>query len=336
LAYPVSFIVAQPTSMEENFDKDDLLGRWLGGSLSEAEERELKARPGFAEYERLAQTASELERPAYDAHSALAKLKARRAQGNDQGGAAGAGQGFKEQVVRLRPAYWLGAAAAVLLLIVAVFLLQRGADLAIMAAAGTTEQADLPDGSSVRLNAATTFAFTGNDADRVAELDGEAFFEVQKDGRPFTVNTPRGQVRVLGTSFNVYSRDGEMRVSCTTGKVGVSFDGGKTDPHTLTPGKSVSIDAGGNVSLADISDAESLDWLSGRSVFNARPLSEVIAELERQYDLDIQAPANQDLGQIIQTAFPHDSLDLALEIALGPLENLGYRRDGRTVILTPE
>jgi len=322
--------------MEEDFDKDDLLGRWLGGTLSEAEERALKARTDFAEYERLARTAAELPRPTYDAQSALAKLKERRKQGNDVGAAAGAGEGNGAKVRRLRPAYWLGAAAAVLLLITAVFLLRPGADLEIMAAAGTTQRADLPDGSSVRLNAATTFAFTGSDADRVAELDGEAFFEVQKDGRPFTVNTPRGRVNVLGTSFNVYSRSGVMRVSCATGKVGVSFNDNSVDAHTLTPGQSVSIDARGEISLAPITDAESLDWLSGRSVFNARPLSEVIAELERQYDLDIQPPNNQDLNQIIQTAFPHDSLDLALEIALGPLENLRYRRNGKTVVLSPK
>lgn len=327
--------------MEEDFDKDDLLGRWLGGSLSEAEERKLKARPGFAEYERLARTAKELQRPGYDAHSALAKLKARRAQGNDEGAAAGTGEGKGAKVRRLRPAYWLGAAAAVLLLVAAVFLLRPGADLEIMAAAGTTERADLPDGSSVRLNAATSFSFTGSATNRVAELDGEAYFEVKKDGREFMVNTPRGWVRVLGTSFNVYSREGVMRVSCTTGKVGVTFQDldeeeapGSRFSYTLTPGKSVSIDANGTISRVEISDSESLDWLSGRSVFNARPLSEVIAELERQYDLDIQPPPNQDLDQIIQTAFPHDSLDLALEIALGPLENLRYRRDGKTVILS--
>lgn len=322
--------------MEEDFDKDDLLGRWLGGTLSEAEERALKARADFTEYERLARTASELPRPTYDARSALAQLKERRKHGNDVGAAAGAGQGNGAKVRRLRPAYWLGAAAAVVLLIAAVFLLRPGADLELVATAGTTERADLPDGSSVRLNAATTFAFTGSEAERVAELEGEAFFEVQKDGRPFTVNTPRGQVSVLGTSFNVYSRGVAMRVSCTTGKVSVRFDDGAATAHTLTPGNSVSIDAEGQVSLAPITAAESLDWLSGRSVFNARPLYEVIAELERQYDLDVRPAPGQDLNQIIQTAFPHDSLDLALEITLGALENLTYRRSGKTVILTPD
>lgn len=326
--------------MEENFDKDDLLGRWLGGSLSEAEERALKARADFAEYERLANTAKELPRPTYDTQGALAQLKARRAKGSGTGAAAGAREGNGAKVRRLRPAHWLGIAAAVLLLITTVFLLQSGADLELTAAAGTMEQAELPDGSSIKLNAVTSFAFTGSEAARSAELDGEAFFEIKKDGRPFTVSTSRGKVRVLGTSFNVYSRDGVMRVSCTTGKVSVKFNSDKaadgTNLHTLTPGKSVSIDADGNVSEADIPTTESLDWLNGRSLFNHRPLSEVIAELERQYDLDIKPFPNQDLEQIIKTGFPHDSLDLALEIALDPLENMKFQREGRTVVLTPK
>ncbi|MFK8162115.1 MAG: FecR domain-containing protein [Lewinella sp.] len=329
--------------MEENFDKDDLLGRWLGGSLSEAEERALKARADFAEYERLAQTAKELERPVYDAHAALAKLKARRKQGNELGAAAGAREVGGAKVRRLRPARWLGIAAAVLLLFTAVFLLWPGPDIEITAAAGSMEQADLPDGSSVQLNAETSFAYTGSGATRVAELDGEAYFEIEKDGRPFTINTPRGRVRVLGTSFNVYSRGSEMRVSCTTGKVGVRFQeitgkptAGAADAYTLVPGKSVSIDAKGIISVADIPTTESLDWLNGRSTFNDRPLSEVIAELERQFDLDVKPFPNQDLNQIIKTGFPHDSLDLALEIALGPLEDVRFKRDGKTVTLTPK
>lgn len=326
--------------MEENFDKDDLLGRWLGGSLSEAEERALKARADFAEYERLANTAKELPRPAYDARGALAQLKARRTQGSDSGAAAGAREGNGAQVRRLRPAHWLGIAATVLLLIATPFLLQPGADLELTAAAGTTEQAELPDGSSVKLNAATSFAFTGSETARSAELDGEAFFKIKKDGRPFTVSTSQGKVRVLGTSFNVYSRDGVMRVSCTIGKVSVKFNSDKAEDgantHTLTPGKSVSIDADGTVSQTDIPTAESLDWLNGRSVFNNRPLSEVIAELERQYDLDIKPSPNLDLKQIIKTGFPHDSLDLALEIALDPLENMRFQRKGRIVVLMPK
>lgn len=330
--------------MEENFDKDDLLGRWLGGSLSEAEERKLKARADFAEYERLANAAKELPRPVYDAPGALAQLKARRKQASNSGAAAGARKGNGARVRRLRPAHWLGIAAAVLLLITTVFLLKPGADLKLTAAAGTMEQAALPDGSSIQLNAGTSFAFTGNESAREAELDGEAFFKIQKDGRPFTLSTSRGKVRVLGTSFNVYSRDGVMRVSCTTGKVGVNFNsliggkvqGGDTITHTLTPGKSVSIDADGKVSTADIPTTESLDWLNGESLFNDRPLSEVVAELERQYDLDIKPFPNQDLEQIIKTGFPHDSLDLALEIALSPLENTRFQRKGRTVTLKPK
>jgi len=104
----------------------------------------------------------------------------------------------------------------------------------------------------------------------------------------------------------------------------------------LVPGKSVSIDAKGIISVADIPTTESLDWLSGRSTFNDRPLSEVIAELERQFDLDVKPFPNQDLDQIIKTGFPHDSLDLALEIALGPLEDVRFKRDGKTVTLTPK
>ena len=41
---------------------------------------------------------------------------------------------------------------------------------------------------------------------RSLTLSGEAYFDVQKGNKPFTISTNQGQVTVLGTSFNVRSR----------------------------------------------------------------------------------------------------------------------------------
>ena len=79
--------------MAEDFTKDDLLGRWLGGTLSEAEERALKARPDFAEYEQLIRQVDGLGKPAFNAKAALrarnpcAQAKRKRRFPNQQMGA---------------------------------------------------------------------------------------------------------------------------------------------------------------------------------------------------------------------------------------------------------
>ena len=69
----------------------------------------------------------------------------------------------------------------------------------------------LPDGSKVILNANSTLTFKEhwtNKTVRVVKLQGEAFFEVKKKGtnEQFIVQTDRGIIRVLGTSFNVKQR----------------------------------------------------------------------------------------------------------------------------------
>jgi transmembrane sensor len=96
---------------------------------------------------------------------------------------------------------------------------------------------DLPDGSTVTLNAGSTVSFHKRTwaKNRAIQLEGEAFFEVKK-GSPFTVSTHAGSVEVLGTSFNVDSYDEAFSVACYTGKVKVKSPAGTA---TLTAGQKV-------------------------------------------------------------------------------------------------
>jgi transmembrane sensor len=312
--------------MKKDLDKDDLLGRWLGGTLSEEEKKELREHPDFREYEELVQAVDQFRAPDFDSDASLAKLKAKRK------GRTPEPSPLKPVKRSIRPLLWWGAAAAVVLVLFGLWYFLPGSDQEFRALAGNTEMAEFSDGSTVRLNAVTTVVKQYDKTDRRISLEGEAYFDVVQDGRPFRVMTALGQVTVLGTSFNVYSRDEEMRVSCQSGKVEVSFHD-QPEAYTLLPGESVSLLPNGTASQDSIATDEVLDWLAGRSVFNLRPIGEVIAELERQFDLTIEVPAGFDLTQRIQTAFPHGNVDTALEISLGPLEQVSFDRTGKTVRL---
>ena len=80
----------------------------------------------------------------------------------------------------------------------------------------------LPDGSKIELNAATTISYHPYwwKFNRSVNLEGEAFFKVQK-GEEFNVISSNGTTQVLGTSFNIYSRNEEYKVYCKSGKVRV-------------------------------------------------------------------------------------------------------------------
>lgn len=318
--------MARPT-----YSDDTLLARWLSGELSAAEEEALRERPEMADYERLLGNMERMQPPAYDTAGEFAKLTAARTASEN-----------KKLHPRPRPAsgrsvamrrIWYAAAASVALLLTAWLLWPEPNLHFAVGNGGQTLAAALPDGSTARLNAGSILDFAPDAEQRLATLAGEAYFEVEKSDVPFVVKTPLGTVTVVGTSFNVYSRDGQMDVSCTTGKVRVKFNGA-AEAYPLTPGESVSIDAAGAVSTG-ANNSENLDWLENRSVFINRPLAEILAEFERQFDLTVSRPAGLDLEEKFNVTFPNDNVDLALPNVFDPLKDFVYERDGRQIILRP-
>ncbi len=300
--------------MSSPLPDDTILARWLGGTLSESEERSLRERPDFPDYERIARVAGEWQPPPYDARTELARLKKRRTV----------------PVRRtLRPL--LAVAATLALLLIAWSVWPRPGK-ALHAGVAETTLATLSDGSVVRLNAASEFTFREHDR-RLGVLEGEAWFEVKQAEEPFVVETTAGSVTVLGTSFNVYSREGSLRVSCVTGKVAVRPTD-RSGEALLTPGQTASLRPGEVLVTGPTDEAEALDWLEGVSAFTARPLREVIRELERQFGLEFSLPDELDRDQKITTAFPNDDPAAALDLVFGALPAIRFSRSGDTVTVT--
>lgn len=77
----------------------------------------------------------------------------------------------------------------------------------------------LPDGSVVILNQNSSLEYNTKFEARQVALDGEAFFQVQKEEVPFVVTTGNGQITVLGTSFNVKDSKDGLEVEVETGAV---------------------------------------------------------------------------------------------------------------------
>jgi len=142
----------------------------------------------------------------------------------------------------------------------------------------------LPDGSTVILNANSDISYDKKfNSNRSLYLKGEAFFEVMKGSR-FLVNTDLGQVEVLGTSFNVYSRDNELTVICKTGKVRVaSLDGSKET--VLMPGQKVSFT---NNDWQEALDDQEITWKSQKQLFDKSKISNVSKSLEAFYGKSIK------------------------------------------------
>jgi transmembrane sensor len=162
---------------------------------------------------------------------------------------------------------------------------------------GELSKVSLADGSVLTLNTSSRVQvkFSGSER-RVDVLQGQANFEVAKDtSRPFIVSAGTGQVRALGTSFDVYQRDDDVVVTLIEGRVAVSPDAstGTRSEVTLGPGDQVMYDGQDDVLQRTRVDLRRVTaWHARKLDFTDTPLSDAIAEANRysRQKIELRAP----------------------------------------------
>lgn len=176
----------------------------------------------------------------------------------------------------------------------------------------------LPDNSQITLNSYSEISFDQDFSNRFVSLTGEAFFEVEK-GTDFQVETTHGIIKVLGTSFNVYSRDSFLIVSCSTGKVEIITP---TRSQIILPQQRVSLQ-GGELILESVSEPEIRAWSEEETRFNKSSLALVVNALVHQYDLELNTQAIDFSDKEFTGSFIHSDLDKALQMVFVPF-NITY------------
>ncbi|MEX2601815.1 MAG: FecR domain-containing protein [Balneolaceae bacterium] len=200
----------------------------------------------------------------------------------------------------------------------------------IATAAGERMRVNLPDGSSVHLNAASLIRIPwdfNRSGSRVIYLQGEAYFDVERsEGQDFIVQTDRSETTVLGTSFRVQEYPGEERSEIAVSSGVVSFRGraaGESSSAIVTVNQSAALGQNGFLTVADIEEPSAhFGWLNGELHFTNTSLDNVMKRLERWYDVEIQTdPLDPELlelpvtgryreGQTIQEVLEQIALNL--------------------------
>ncbi|GGI25284.1 FecR family protein [Pedobacter mendelii] len=151
---------------------------------------------------------------------------------------------------------------------------------------------NLPDGSKVWLNAASSLTYPSTFASlkkRYVTLKGEGYFEITKDkAHPFVVKTDNQTVEVLGTHFNINSYKDEPNVKTTLLEGGVKIKSGLRT-EILNPGQQgiVSLEENNIVTKqADIQEV--LAWKNGDFIFNGVDIKNIMFSLSRWYDVEIK------------------------------------------------
>ena len=193
----------------------------------------------------------------------------------------------------------------------------------------------LDDGTKVWVNAETKLkypvAFVGDRREVV--LEGEAFFDVAKNEKPFIVKTSFGDVRVLGTAFGIsaYASEPESYTTLVRGKVSVEREGGK--PVVILPGEQVVTSKDGKMMKQKVDVEEFVGWKDGIYVFKEKSLGEIMKTLERWYNIsvDFQDKSLVDLpftGNLKR----YDDINVFFD-ALTRTGDMKYRVEGNQVIL---
>nr|WP_315418244.1 FecR domain-containing protein [uncultured Pedobacter sp.] len=193
----------------------------------------------------------------------------------------------------------------------------------------------LSDGTKVWLNAASSLSYpaTFSGKERRVELLGEAYFEVHHDAsQPFIVSTRGQQIRVLGTSFNVnaYQDDNKTITTLVNGRVQLSRDG-KNEAPQLHPGEQ-SVLAGAGFEIAEVDASLFVAWKDGQFRFKATPLTEVMRQIERWYNLDVDYTGIPADIQIHASISRDKKLSTVLH-ALEKITDLKFEIKGRSVKL---
>ena len=191
-------------------------------------------------------------------------------------------------------------------------------------------QVSLPDGSRIFLNRNSEFSYHSNfgKTERNVSLTGEAFFEISADAsKPFVIDARDAIVKVVGTSFNVITKNSEsaVEVYVKTGKVMLSNDSG-SESLSLDPGFIGTLDS--NVSGKTLNkNPNYLSWNTGLLVYNGQKLDVVFSDLKRVYNMDIVVADPGILENTWTSPIDNQPQETIIRLICASF-NLSYTKDG--------
>ncbi|AZL72365.1 FecR family protein [Pseudomonas oryziphila] len=194
-------------------------------------------------------------------------------------------------------------------------------------------QVTLADGSQLTLDAGTAIGVDFDQGERrVRLLRGAAYFQVTHTGAPFLVDANGGQVRVLGTQFEVREQGEGAQVTVRSGRVAVTPAQGQP-ARELTANQQLAYATGSAGAVEAVDSDSRLAWRQGWLNYYQVPLGQVVEDLGRYYPGRIVLLDGELAQRKVSGSFPVAEPLLALD-SLGKV--LGFSRQtllGRLTLL---
>ena len=193
-----------------------------------------------------------------------------------------------------------------------------------------TLEISLADRSSVSLNGnSELISLKGyGEKHREVELDGEAHFDIEKASHPFVIHVNGGDIKVLGTKFNLFNlkKSDYFAVDLFEGRVVFIDDHGQE--HFLEANQRLEYD-GKDLAILSISSS-ALSWVDAKEIrCQNLSLEQIMLELQKQYGVDYQLKGKW-LKDRYTISLPKDDLQSCIQL-ISKLTDLDLHLKGSTI-----
>ena len=206
-----------------------------------------------------------------------------------------------------------------------------GADY--VSAPGEIRTVTLADQSQVTLDADSAIAVDFSRGERHVQLRrGAGFFSVTHTGEPFVVDAEKGEVRVLGTQFEVRLQPRGAQVTVLSGRVGVTAQK-NAEQQILTAGQQVAYGEGAAEKSHAVDSEAQLARRQGWLNYYKASLADVVEDLGRYYPGRIVLLNDQLAARRVSGSFPSKDPMAVLSSLQGVLGFEQHAVMGRLIIL---
>lgn len=198
----------------------------------------------------------------------------------------------------------------------------------------------LADGTKVWLNSGSLLEFPSQFANNKREIklkSGEIYLEVSPDkNKPFNVITSDLNVRVYGTKFNISNyNDAPHTVVLIEGSVSIQTNESKE--VILNPNELVKLSENGSFEKTKVDGNEYISWKDGYLTLNKTPMSEILNQISRFYNLsfDFEKDVNLKNKTCTGKIYLSENLDNVMT-TLTLLSSTQYKRDKKSIYIINE
>jgi ferric-dicitrate binding protein FerR (iron transport regulator) len=199
----------------------------------------------------------------------------------------------------------------------------------------------LSDGSKIVLDAGSYLEYPEEfrSAERQVYFNGEGYFEVNGDpDKPFVIHTGESIIRVLGTRFNIrtwpYNKLRRVSLTVVEGLVSFQADGAVSEKNTVVVSEreySELLENQPPTMPKSVNIEEYISWVNREINFRNAPLREVLDQLERWYDIQIELEDHSLAKNRVALFVDNKSLQDILEV-IALMNNMQYEQKGRTIL----